>query len=208
MSGEMTVNTAGGEYRLLACDLDGTLLANHGRMSQRAFIALERAHSAGMLVVISTGRTLTMIPRKIRRLRCVDAFITSNGARVVLRGGETLSMRPVPQQAALGVLLRLKEQGAAVNAFYNGKALFDRCAFFSLVRSGERLSLDRIGLLLRFLGHSCSVNGIRRRIRKKGTAVEKIGGMFKTEDAAIRALSEWEADASLTAVTTAGAILK
>jgi hypothetical protein len=99
-----------------------------------------------MLVVISTGRAWAMIPLRLRLFRA-DAFITSNGARVVMRGGKSLFVRPIPERLALDTISWLKEQGAAVNAFYNGKALFDRDAARMVIRAGGRISLRRIVFL-------------------------------------------------------------
>jgi len=203
MNEAILTNSNGDAYRLLACDLDGTLIANHGLMSACAICALKNVRSSGMLVVISTGRAWAMIPLRLRLFRA-DAFITSNGARVVMRGGKSLFVRPIPERLALDTISWLKEQGAAVNAFYNGKALFDRDAARMVIRAGGRISLRRIVFFADFIRHARTASGIRRCLQKKRTAVEKIGGMFATENEAEHALADLSGNGSLTAVTTGG----
>ncbi|HBF83373.1 MAG TPA: HAD family phosphatase [Streptomyces sp.] len=51
------MTTAPGDRpRLLACDLDGTLLDAHGRLSQSVSAALHRARSAGVALAVITAR--------------------------------------------------------------------------------------------------------------------------------------------------------
>lgn len=199
-----TITVADGDYRLLACDLDGTLIVNHGKVSACAMLALSRAHRAGMRVVVSTGRALEMVPKQLRRFRSVDAFITSNGARVILRGKKPLDVKPIPNAVALETIDWLKSQGAAVNMFYNGKALLDRSALGVMAGLHKPTSIRRIVMLLAFFRHARSANGIRRILRKKKVVVEKIGGFFQSEESAMRALDALLENGSLTAVTTGG----
>lgn len=195
---------AGGSYRLLACDLDGTLIASHGSVSACAAEALQSVRHAGVIVVVSTGRALAMVPKRLRRLRSVDALITSNGARVVLHNGTTLSTKPIPNAAALETLDWLKSQGAAVNMFYNGKALFDRSALCVIAGLHQHASFRQIMMMLVFFRHSRTTRGIRRLLRKKESVVEKIGGFFPDEASAGRALETLLQKNDLTAVTTGG----
>ena len=195
---------AAGAKKLLACDLDGTLISNHGSISACAMRALRTAHRAGWTVVISTGRSIAMLPGRLRRSRAVDAYITSNGARVVLRGGKTLFLRPIPRGAALPVWTALTERGAAANVFFDGKALFVRHAYAKMDAARKMPAFVRLGMLLRFLPHSRPERGIRRRICKHDTDIEKIGGVFPSEKAAGEARAQIGKLGGLTVLTTQG----
>ena len=46
-------------YRMIAIDLDGTLLAPDGTVSPRAKAAVHKALAAGLLVCFATGRNFT-----------------------------------------------------------------------------------------------------------------------------------------------------
>ncbi len=203
MSKKAAANISGAR-RLLACDLDGTLIADHGSVSGCAMQALEAAHRAGWIVVISTGRSVVMVPGCLKRSHAIDAFITSNGARVILHGGKTLFVDPIPRGAALAVWSALVERGAATNLFFNGRACFDRHAYADLVGSRGRPILRRVAILLRSLPYSRSKRGICRRIRKSGAAIEKIGGFFPSCEAAADALSALGKNDGLAVLTTHG----
>src|SRR6202051_3472397 len=47
------------QYRMIAIDLDGTLLSPEGQVSPRAKKAVQRCLSAGLLVCFATGRNWT-----------------------------------------------------------------------------------------------------------------------------------------------------
>jgi Cof subfamily protein (haloacid dehalogenase superfamily) len=68
--------------RLIALDLDGTLLDSDKRLPPANYDALERAHRAGALIVPATGRYFAAMPEQIRSLPFLEYAITINGARV------------------------------------------------------------------------------------------------------------------------------
>ena len=70
-------------YRLLALDLDGTLLNSQKELSPRNRRALEKAHEKGVLIVPTTGRFYGGMPQVIRELPFVRYCITINGAQVM-----------------------------------------------------------------------------------------------------------------------------
>ncbi len=67
--------------RLIAIDLDGTLLNSSGRVSPRNLAALQLAESAGIEVVISTGRRHSFAMHVLRELGLhpTSAVVSSNG---------------------------------------------------------------------------------------------------------------------------------
>lgn len=68
------------DIRMLALDLDGTLLTNDKHLTVRTREALLAAADAGILPVIVTGRPLSGLPETVRELPCIRYVITSNGA--------------------------------------------------------------------------------------------------------------------------------
>ena len=89
-----------GNIRLIALDMDGTLLTSDKRLSARNKKALDRASAAGMQIVPTTGRVFTGLPPEIRALPYVRYAITCNGASVYDIAADTIICRaeiPVPQ---------------------------------------------------------------------------------------------------------------
>lgn len=70
------------KYKLVATDLDGTLLYHHDSVSFKNRGALLRLHNEGVDVAISTGRNLPIITHELLNIVGVNYIITSNGAAI------------------------------------------------------------------------------------------------------------------------------
>ena len=95
----------GEKIRIIALDLDGTLLDSQKRLSERNRAALERVAAKGVLVVPTTGRFFGMMPPAVRDLPFVRYAITINGAQVYDRETDTAIVRDeIPLEMALGIM--------------------------------------------------------------------------------------------------------
>ena len=93
------------EIRIIALDLDGTLLDSEKRLSEANRDALARAAEKGVLIVPTTGRFFGMMPSAVRDLPFVRYAITINGAQVYDRETDTAIVRDeIPLDMALGVM--------------------------------------------------------------------------------------------------------
>lgn len=91
--------------RIIALDLDGTLLDSEKRLSSRNRDALARAAAAGILIVPTTGRFFGMMPPAVRDLPFVRYAITINGAQVYDRAADEAIVREeIPLGTALAVM--------------------------------------------------------------------------------------------------------
>lgn len=68
--------------KLLAFDLDGTILDDKKHISQRNLEAIEAAQKAGVTVVPASGRVYDFMPEELKQLSFIRYFITSNGANI------------------------------------------------------------------------------------------------------------------------------
>ena len=66
--------------RLIAPDLDGTLLRSSGAISRRTQLALRRARAAGIALVMATGRPARHVAKIGGARECGDVVICMNGA--------------------------------------------------------------------------------------------------------------------------------
>lgn len=69
-------------YKIIASDLDGTLLNNKSLVSEENIEAIKKLSEKGVFFVPSTGRSLSEIPTVITDIPEVRYIITSNGAAV------------------------------------------------------------------------------------------------------------------------------
>ena len=91
--------------RLIALDLDGTLLNTQKQLSEENRAALVRAARAGIHVVPTTGRFFDGMPEAVRALPFLRYAITINGAEVAdRRTGEELYKADIPLERALELM--------------------------------------------------------------------------------------------------------
>jgi len=108
-------------YRLLAVDIDGTLLDSHSRLPSCNRIALERAHQAGLRVCLCTGRSLTEARPVIDQLGLeLDAGVFVFGAIVSdLRTGRSIGREAMPASLADRVVAFFQERDYPILALYD-----------------------------------------------------------------------------------------
>lgn len=92
-------------YRLLACDLDGTLLTSQGLLPDAVSSALGRAVAAGLAVAVITARPPRDVPPEIRAGIPASAYWAHGNGALVFRPGERRPSRELVFDAdALGRL--------------------------------------------------------------------------------------------------------
>ena len=106
--------------RLVAIDIDGTLLDSHWRLPERNRDAIGAAVAQGVEVALVTGRAYGFARPIIDLFACPITAIASNGALVRLSTGSTEMRQVLPRDVALVVL-------SAAAGYRNNVALtFDR----------------------------------------------------------------------------------
>src|SRR5580698_3554196 len=88
--------------RMIAVDMDGTLLGADGRVSGRILAAMKAAERAGVEVVVATGRRHCYAMRVLRELglREENALISSNGTVTRTIGAKLLDRTLLPLETA------------------------------------------------------------------------------------------------------------
>ncbi|MGH9396617.1 MAG: HAD family hydrolase [Terriglobia bacterium] len=90
--------------RLIAIDLDGTLLTSQGELSPRNREALRAASGRGVQVVIITGRRYHSALPIVCALHPETIVISSNGARIASASGEVYYRNFLPRSVAKQVI--------------------------------------------------------------------------------------------------------
>ena len=107
--------------RLIALDLDGTLLDSDKQLSAENAAALARAAAAGIEIVPATGRFYRGMPQIVRELPYVHYVISINGADVydVVRQ-KTVCGSGIPWERAVSVMERLDELPVIYDCYQDG----------------------------------------------------------------------------------------
>ncbi len=100
----MLPNLSHPRIRLLAVDIDGTLLDTQGQLPPRNRAALEAAHRAGVEVVLVTGRRFAFALPIAQLFPFELVMITSNGAVIKSRSGRSYYRELLPVETAARAL--------------------------------------------------------------------------------------------------------
>lgn len=104
-------------YRMIAIDLDGTLLSPDGRVSPRSKQAVHRALKAGLLVCFATGRNWTESQTVLEAVAHYDTAVFVGGAMVIdTRQRRTLHRMKMEPQLAREVCAMIESMGHAALA--------------------------------------------------------------------------------------------
>jgi Cof subfamily protein (haloacid dehalogenase superfamily) len=96
--------------RLVATDLDGTIVRRDGTVSDRVVAALDRVRDAGAELVVVTGRPPRWIPAVAERIGHGGLAICANGALVVdLADGSVVERYPLEAATVTDLVSRLRE---------------------------------------------------------------------------------------------------
>jgi Cof subfamily protein (haloacid dehalogenase superfamily) len=115
--------------RLIALDLDGTVLDSHGQIPDANRAAIARALAAGVEVAIATGRRYEFARAIFERLPAPLTLILSNGAIVKWHDGRTAMRRLLPRAAARTVLAGAPEHRSSAALIFDrpreGQVVFE-----------------------------------------------------------------------------------
>lgn len=111
------------KIRIIALDLDGTLLDSNKQLSKRNLAALGRAADAGIEIVPTTGRFYGGMPEVIRQLPFIHYAITVNGAQTAsLMDGKVIYQAEIPWQQAVEIMAVLDEYPVIYDCYMNNEA--------------------------------------------------------------------------------------
>lgn len=126
------------DYKLVAIDMDGTLLNNENDISERNRRAIEKAGDKGVYIVLATGRILKSALSYSRRLNLNKPIISCNGAVISDADGKIIYESLLDRETTR----KLIEIGNKNNIYYH---IYTEDAFYSNVYVEEVLKFYQIG---------------------------------------------------------------
>lgn len=123
------------EQRLIALDLDGTLLSMPDRISAANSLALEKAAEAGHILCVVTGRPMTVIPDVVHQLSCIRYFAGATGAHILDREtGERLAFHVMSPQTVQKICAVIKQARCGVILCYEKCRVMERGDLWKMLR--------------------------------------------------------------------------
>ena len=121
------------KIKLIASDLDGTLLTSKKEITPRLYQALKKINELGIYFVPSTGRSFDSLPADVKSLPFLKYVITSNGASVYdAEKKEDIVQNFLPPTAVDITLEIAKNLPVIIEFFKDGKAYIAKDVFDDL----------------------------------------------------------------------------
>ena len=115
------------QIKILAYDMDDTLLDGHGKLSEGNRAAIMRAMEKGYHVVIATGRVLAALPKDVVAVEGIQYAITSNGARITdLHTGKILFENLITPEAIDAIDSYLHDKDVMLEIFFDDAVYADK----------------------------------------------------------------------------------
>ena len=146
--------------RLLALDIDGTILTREKQLTDRTKAAIESAAAAGIVVALVTGRPFFGIPDELMSLMGLSYVISSNGAVTTnLLENRILRTAYLDSEAAFEIITLPRSYDLVYAVFTGGigytelepfdrhLSMIDNPGLETYIRKSRRITYDMDGLL-------------------------------------------------------------
>lgn len=107
--------------KIVAFDLDDTVIGSDGQISPENFNAIKKLSQAGITPVVVTGRTYYEIPASLREFPWTGYIIYGDGAVAVDSDRHCVFSSHIPQKDTEEILSVLREYDTMPELFYDGK---------------------------------------------------------------------------------------
>lgn len=132
-------------YKLIAIDMDGTLLNSNNQVSERTRKSIELAKDKGVHIVLSTGRILKSALYYSRSLNLKNPIVASNGAIIVDESANVIFKKPIDNILVKEIVKIAIERNIYYHfydesRFYSHRKVDEVLAFYS--EGNGKLSID------------------------------------------------------------------
>lgn len=114
-------------YKLVALDVDGTLLNQDRQISSPTRKAIRRVRELGIEVTLCTGRMFCTALPYAEELEVELPLVTYNGGLVMKpRTKEIIYQRSLPREYAIQIIKGARQQGFTINYYYEDRLLVEK----------------------------------------------------------------------------------
>lgn len=176
------------KIKMIGLDLDGTLLTSEKEITPYTRDVLEMAFAQGIIVLPSTGRPISAIPKELLLIPGMKYAVTANGSRVLnLETGEVLFENTISVEIAEQLVRILQEYDAILEIFIDGKSYSRSDKLSHIYDYFEEPSMAEYILSTRI-----RVNDVLETLLEKNCSVDKVQGIFKNLEERKEALERLE----------------
>ena len=147
------------KIKLLALDLDGTVLRSNNTLSDKVKSAIESANYSGITIAAASGRPFSSMPKEILDMPEFEYYIASNGAAIYDKNGKKLRSVTLKEKDVIKILKLTEDYDLIWEAFLEGETCTDiryyndpmsygcTAAYVDYVRSSRGTSDDMRGYI-------------------------------------------------------------
>lgn len=111
-------------YKLVAIDLDGTLLNSYGEVSEKTKIEIKKAIENGVEVVLASGRPISSVEDLANDLQANHYLISGNGAIVYdMKKGQTVYDKFLSKEQILNIVKICEENSIYYNIYTENEVI-------------------------------------------------------------------------------------
>ena len=171
-----TISKSGHGIKLIALDLDGTIISNSTNVSEKCIEAINDAEKNGITVAVCTGRVMGEIPDQIKNVSSIKYYITSGGASIINSKGISLYNDTIDPETSAKIFDILKEYECLIDLYINGKGYMQKSDLEKLDYYNVTGGFDEILRTTR-----CMTENILDFYSKKKPVLEKINLFFASK---------------------------
>lgn len=130
-------------YKLVAIDLDGTMLNNYGIVTKRTKKAIENAKKTGTEIIIASGRPIDSIKSIAKEIKSEKYFIAGNGSIVYdIKNDKVIYDKYLKKEKILEIIKICEENSIAYNVYTDKTILATALKFNVLYYHKENLKKE------------------------------------------------------------------
>lgn len=170
-------------YKIIAFDLDGTLLRDDKSIPPENLRALGWAAARGALLVPATGRIYRGLPAELRALPFLRYYILSNGAALYDSRADRLLYRgDIPLALALDCCEWLDTLPVIYDCYQNEQGWMSR----AMLEAAPPYFALEPEVLKMLYGLRKPVDDLKETLRERGEDLQKLQMFFRPEDETLR----------------------
>lgn len=156
--------------KLIAIDLDGTLLRSDSQFSKYTIETIKKAVCKGIIIVPNSGRSMRNIRNKVAEIPGLRYGISSNGAMTAcLDTLEELDSRKIPPKAVYKIYQRVKELNGFMEVYVEPDSFYEKGTEETYYACG--MSIERCKSIIEA---AVPVSSLDEKLKEGDLAVNKL----------------------------------
>ena len=130
-------------YKLVAIDLDGTMLNSYGMITENTKKTIKKIEKQGVEVVIASGRPIDSIKEIAKEIESKNYFIAGNGAIIYdIKNDEIIYEKTLSKEKVLEIIKICEDNSISYNIYTENEILATSLKYNVLYYHKENLKKE------------------------------------------------------------------